>query len=92
MMLLMASANRDSEKFPPDGDLYDIRREIGHHLTFGYGLHFCLGAALARLEGRIAIDEILQRFPVWEVDMDNAKLDSSQVRGWATLPVHLPQG
>ncbi|MDQ2648705.1 MAG: cytochrome P450 [Actinomycetota bacterium] len=90
MMLLMASANRDSEKFPPDGDQYDIRRQIGHHLTFGYGLHFCLGAALARLEARIAIDEILQRFPEWEVDMDNAKLDSSQVRGWQTLPVHLP--
>ncbi len=90
MMLLMASANRDSEKFPPDGDLFDIHRTIGHHLTFGYGLHFCLGAALARLEGRIAIDEILQRFPEWEVDMEHAKLDSSQVRGWETLPVHLP--
>jgi cytochrome P450 len=90
MMLLMASANRDSAKFPPDGDVYDIRRRIDHHLTFGYGLHFCLGAALARLEGRIAIDEILQRFPEWEVDMDHAKLDTSQVRGWATLPVHLP--
>jgi cytochrome P450 len=90
MMLLMASANRDSAKFPPDGDVYDIRRRIDHHLTFGYGLHFCLGAALARLEGRIAIDEILQRFPEWEVDLDHAKLDSSQVRGWATLPVHLP--
>jgi cytochrome P450 len=90
MMLLMASANRDSAKFPPDGDRYDVRREMGHHLTFGYGLHFCLGASLARLEARIAIDEILQRFPEWEVDTDHAKLDSSQVRGWSTLPVHLP--
>jgi cytochrome P450 len=91
MMLLMASANRDSEKFPPDGDRFDVHRRIDHHLTFGYGLHFCLGAALARLEARIAIDEILRRFPDWEVDMDHAKLDSSQVRGWATLPVHLPR-
>jgi cytochrome P450 len=90
LMLIMASANRDSRLFPPDGDAFDIRRTIGHHLTFGYGIHFCLGAALARLEARIALDEILQRFPEWEVDIPNAKLDSSQVRGWATLPVHLP--
>ena len=90
MMVLMASANRDDRAFPPDGDVFDIHRKIGHHLTFGYGIHFCLGAALARLEARIAIDEILSRFPEWEVDWDNAKLDNSQVRGWATLPVHLP--
>ena len=90
MMLLIASANRDSAVFPPDGDEFDIDRKLAQNLTFGYGLHFCLGAALARLEARIAIDEILQRFPEWEVDMDEAKLDSSQVRGWQTLPVHLP--
>ncbi|MBN2624852.1 MAG: cytochrome P450, partial [Acidimicrobiales bacterium] len=90
MMLLLASANRDHRAFPPDGDVFDIRRTINHHLTFGYGIHFCLGAALARLEARIALDEILTRFPEWEVDWANAELDSSQVRGWSTLPVHLP--
>ena len=90
LMVLMASANRDDRAFPPDGDVFDIHREIGHHLTFGHGIHFCLGAALARLEARVAIDEILSRFPEWEVDWDNARLDSSQVRGWASLPVHLP--
>jgi cytochrome P450 len=90
MMALMASANRDHRAFPPDGDVFDIHRTIGHHLTFGYGIHFCLGAALARLEARIGIDEILTRFPEWDVDRDNARLDSSQVRGWSTLPVHLP--
>ncbi len=90
MMLLMASANRDHRAFPPDGDVFDIRRRINHHLTFGYGIHFCLGAALARLEARVALDEILTRFPEWEVDEANAELDSSQVRGWSTLPVHLP--
>ena len=63
---------------------------IGQHLTFGYGIHFCLGAALARLEGRVALDEVLKRFPEWEVDTAQAKLDSSPVRGWATLPVLLP--
>ena len=90
MMVLMASANRDHRAFPPDGDVFDIHRQIDHHLTFGYGIHFCLGAALARLEARIAIDEILSRFPDWEVDYEDAELDSSQVRGWSTLPVHLP--
>jgi cytochrome P450 len=68
----------------------DIHRSVERHLTFGHGIHFCLGAALARLEATIAIDEILQRFPEWEVDTANAKLDSSQVRGWESLPVHLP--
>jgi cytochrome P450 len=90
LMLLMASANRDDRVFPPDGDAFDVTRSINHHLTFGYGIHFCLGAALARLEARIAIDEILQRFPEWDVDESGAKLDNSQVRGWASLPVSLP--
>ena len=61
---------------------------IGQHLTFGYGIHFCLGAALARLEGRVALDEVLKRFPEWEVDWGSAKLaPTSTVRGWETLPV-----
>ncbi len=58
MVLLNGSANRDDRKFP-DGDRYDIHRPIDHHLSFGYGIHFCLGAALARLEGRVALDEVL---------------------------------
>ena len=62
ILLLNGSANRDDRKFP-DGDRFDIHRKIDHHLAFGYGLHFCLGAALARLEGRVALDEVLQRFP-----------------------------
>ena len=89
IMLVRGSANRDSRAFPPDGDVFDIHREIGHHLTFGYGIHFCLGAALARLEGRVALEELLQRFPEWEVDLDQAELDSSLVRGWKKLPVSL---
>ena len=61
---------------------------MGQPLTFGYGIHLCLGAALARLEGRVALDEVLNRFPTWEVDLDRAKLaPTSTVRGWETLPV-----
>ena len=87
ILLLNGSANRDDRKFP-DGDSFDIHRQIDHHLTFGYGIHFCLGAALARLEGRVALDEVLQRFPTWEVDWDNAvQARTSTVRGWERLPV-----
>jgi cytochrome P450 len=87
MLMLNASANRDERKFE-DPDRFDIRRKIAHHLSFGYGIHFCLGAALARLEGRIALDEVLQRFPAWEVDWDNAvQARTSVVRGWQKLPV-----
>jgi cytochrome P450 len=90
MMLLVGAANRDDRRFP-DGDRFDIRRDVGQHLTFGYGVHFCLGAALARLEGRIALDEVLQRFPEWEVDLDQARLaPTSTVRGWETLPTVIP--
>jgi len=89
MMLLNASANHDERAFPPDGDVFDVCRSIGHHLAFGYGTHFCLGAALARLEGRIALDEVLNRFPDWEIDTDVAELDSSLVRGWKSLPAVL---
>ncbi len=90
MMFLVGAANRDDRRFH-DGDRFDIRREVGQHLTFGYGIHFCLGAALARLEGRIALDEVLKRFPEWDVDLDNARLSpTSTVRGWATLPVVVP--
>jgi cytochrome P450 len=87
MLLLTASGNRDERKFH-DAERFDIRRSIDHHLAFGYGIHFCLGAALARLEGRIALDEVLQRFPSWEVDSDNAvQARTSTVRGWERLPV-----
>jgi cytochrome P450 len=88
VVLLNGSANRDERRFP-DGDRFDVHRHIGHHLGFGYGIHFCLGAALARLEGRVALDEVLRRFPEWEVDWENAKMArTSTVRGWESLPVH----
>jgi cytochrome P450 len=87
MLLLTSSGNRDDRKFP-DPDRFDIHRRIDHHLAFGYGIHFCMGAALARLEGRVALDEVLERFPTWEVDWDNAvQARTSTVRGWERLPV-----
>lgn len=91
MMFLIGSANRDHRQFAPDGDVFDIHREVRQHLTFSVGTHYCLGSALARLEGRIALEEILKRFPEWEVDLANAKLSpTSTVRGWDTLPAFTP--
>lgn len=90
MMCLSGSANRD-ERMHPDPDRFDIHREIGRHVTFGYGIHHCLGAALARLEGRVVLDEVLKRFPEWDVDWDHAeRAPTSTVRGWESLPVFTP--
>jgi cytochrome P450 len=89
--MLVGAANRDPRKFT-NPDQFDINRERLPHLTFGYGFHACLGNALARTEGRIALDEILNRFPDWEVDLDNAYITStSTVRGWETLPAYTPK-
>jgi cytochrome P450 len=85
--MIVASANRDESRWS-DPDQFDIHRKISQHLTFGLGTHYCLGAALARLEGRVALEQILKHFPKWEVDWDNAALSStSTVRGWQTLPI-----
>src|SRR3546814_5744925 len=57
-------------------------------MTFGNGIHVCIGAPLARLEGRVVMEELLKRLPEWEMDYDNAVLSStSTVRGWDSLPV-----
>ena len=86
MLLLVGAANRDDRRWP-EAERFDIHRDVGQPLTFGYGIHYCLGAALARLEGRVALDEILTRFPEWDVDLDHAQLSpTSTVRGWETLP------
>ena len=69
MLFLVGAANRDDRRFD-DADRFDIHRRSTSTSRFGYGIHFCLGAALARLEGRIALDEVLKRFPEWDVDHD----------------------
>ena len=87
MLLINGSANRDDREFP-DADRFDIHRSIDHHVAFGYGIHFCLGSHLARLEGRVALEEVLQRFPEWEIDWHHAvQAHTSTVRGWESLPV-----
>ena len=87
MMMLLGAACRDERQFGPDASKFDIHREVRPHLTFSVGTHFCLGSALARLEGRVALEEILKRFPEWDLDLANAKLSpTSTVRGWETLP------
>ncbi|KHO19451.1 cytochrome P450 [Mycolicibacterium setense] len=87
MMMLIGAAVRDSRQFPPDGEVFDIHREQRQHLAFSVGTHYCLGSALARLEGRIALEEMLKRFPEWDVDLDNAELSpTSTVRGWDSMP------
>jgi cytochrome P450 len=87
VLLLTGSAGRDERKYP-DADRFDIHRHFDHHVSFGYGIHFCLGAALARMEGRSALEEVLARHPAWEVDHDRAvRLHTSTVRGWSRVPV-----
>ncbi len=90
MLLLFGAANRDPRRYD-DPDSFNIHRDTISHLTFGKGVHYCLGANLARLEGRVALDELLNRFPEWDIDYANAKLaPTSTVRGWEQLPIVLP--
>jgi cytochrome P450 len=90
MLLLFGSASRDDRRYT-EPDTFDIHRDNISHLTFGKGLHYCLGANLARLEGTVALDEMLNRWPEWDIDYDTAKLaPTSTVRGWERLQVVLP--
>ncbi|MCB0994184.1 MAG: cytochrome P450 [Acidimicrobiales bacterium] len=87
MALLNGSADRDERHFP-DPDRFDVRRNIDRHLAFGYGTHFCIGSALARIEGRIALEETLARFPDWAVDEDRIqRIHTTTVRGYTNVPI-----
>ncbi|OLP03989.1 cytochrome [Mycolicibacterium porcinum] len=89
VLLLTAAATRDERMFP-DPDQLDIDRErkMGFNLAFGYGVHSCLGAALARMESRIALDALLDVLPDYEVDRDGLRrVAMSNVCGWANVPV-----
>ena len=87
VLLVTAAAGRDERAYP-DPDRFDIHRTAQPHVSFGYGIHFCLGAALARLEGRVALEETLKRFPEWQVDHARAeRLHTSTVRGYTKVPI-----
>jgi cytochrome P450 len=87
VLLLTGAAGRDERAYP-DPDRFDVHRSGQPHVSFGYGIHFCLGAALARLEGRVALEETLKRFPEWEVDHARAvRLHTSTVRGYTKVPI-----
>jgi cytochrome P450 len=87
MVVLPGSANHDERRFP-DAERFDIDRQIGRILSFGFGAHLCLGANLARLEGRIVLEEVLKRIPEWSVHLDQGELTSGiDTRGWESLPV-----
>jgi cytochrome P450 len=91
MMMLIGAANRDHRQFPAEGDVFDISREPRAHLGFSVGAHYCLGSSLARLEGRIALEEILKRFPEWDVDLATAQFSpTSTIRGWDSVPTRIP--
>jgi cytochrome P450 len=86
--LLTGSAGRDEREYA-DPDRFDVTRHFDRHVTFGFGVHYCLGAHLARLEARVAIEETLKRFPTWEVDESEIELvHTSTVRGPVHVPIH----
>ncbi len=86
MLLLNGSANRDEARFL-NGERFDIHRR-GGHLSFGQGLHFCLGTSLARMQARVVLEELLKRWPEWDVDYARAaKAHTASVRGWSKLPI-----
>ncbi|AXN50450.1 cytochrome P450 (plasmid) [Mycobacterium marinum] len=87
VLLLFGSANRDERVFA-NPDAFDIDRKPEHQVAFGRGVHFCLGAALARMEARSALRAFLARVPDWDVDVDSAqRLRSGPIRGYLSLPI-----
>ena len=92
VLLINGSASRD-ERFFPDADRFDIDRErkVGYNLNFGYGIHSCLGAALARMEGRMALDTLLDLIPRYDIDRSGLKrVHMTNVLGWCNVPVRMP--
>jgi cytochrome P450 len=91
IQLRYGSANRDEREFP-DAGTFDVRRVPGRHVAFGHGIHHCLGAALARLEGRIVLEELVARTCDWEVVGPVERWASAEVRGPATLNLRFAPG
>jgi cytochrome P450 len=86
--LMIGAANRDSRQFP-EGDRLDLRRQENRHIAFGFGIHYCLGAALGRLEGQIALSTLLRRFPKMKLLEEPERLENVAFRGFKSLHVSL---
>ena len=86
VMLLWGAANLDDREFP-DAERFDIRRAAPRHLGFGHGIHFCLGAPLARLESRVAFEELLARLPEYHLSEPPERYVSNWARSWRRLPL-----
>ena len=93
VLLLIGAANQDEREFGPTAGQFDIFRRPDRHLAFGYGIHFCLGAALARLEGRVVLEEIHRRMGDYTVDHERkVRFHGGNVSGWASLPISFTPG
>jgi hypothetical protein len=93
VLLIIGAANHDEREFGPTAEEFDIARRPDRHLAFGYGAHFCLGAALARMEGKVALEQIHRRIPDYAVDHDaKVRFHSSNVTGWTHLPITFTPG
>jgi cytochrome P450 len=92
IIAVMASGNRDAERFP-EPDKLDLGRTDNRHLAFGWGSHFCFGAPLARLEGQIMLETMLRRLPQLELASTNLTWrDNLGLRGLSALPVTVSAG
>jgi cytochrome P450 len=87
VLMLYASANRDERQFGPTADRFDIGRDPNHHVAFGFGAHFCIGATLARIEARVLLEELLDRFDAVEPAGDVARSSSAVIAGVKRAPL-----
>ena len=87
VLMLYSSANRDEAQFGPTADTFDIGRNPNHHLAFGFGAHYCIGAALARLEVRLVLEELLARFRTMEPAGEVAYSPSDIIAGVTSAPL-----
>jgi cytochrome P450 len=87
VVMLYTSANRDEAQFGPTADQFDVGRQPNHHLAFGFGAHFCIGAALARLEVRLVLEELLDRFRTLEPAGEVAHSPSDIIAGVTSAPL-----
>ena len=92
LLLLYVSANRDEEVFGADAEHFCVMRDASRHVAFGFGEHFCLGSQLARMEGRIAFAQLLDRFASWQLAGDVERLRSAFMRGIVRLPLTFSRG